>query len=138
MSWLSHILMGEARISDLVALARVDAPLTKHEDARRLYKVLCNYVRHLGHVLGDEDGRCANWEGATRTVAHKLTQEDMSENIGGVGRARWRAYVWCVVKALFVWQAYCQRARDLMYKRVEQMGGEAESTEEGVWAYRMS
>ncbi|EFQ89465.1 hypothetical protein PTT_14245 [Pyrenophora teres f. teres 0-1] len=90
---------------------RDDAPLAKHEHVLELYGVLCRHIENLKAVYCDVSGLCGNWEGPARAVMYKVANEDMPEADGGVGRARWMAYVWCVIKAVFVWQAYCYRVQ---------------------------
>jgi len=93
---------------------RTDAPLAGHEHAFALYKILCERIKDLEAVMGDDVGRCSNWEGPARTLMYKVVHEYMPEADGGVGGARWRAYISCVIKVLFVWQAYCERAHMLI------------------------
>ncbi|KAF1830089.1 hypothetical protein BDW02DRAFT_116889 [Decorospora gaudefroyi] len=96
---------------DLGFFQRPDAPLVKHSDAQKLYEVLCIRIRDIEDV----HDRCANWEGLARTLLYKLGNEVMPRANGGVDSAKWWAYVWCVVKALLVWQAYCERAHTLSF-----------------------
>jgi hypothetical protein len=103
---------------ELKSLTRRDAPLASHPDAIRMYEYICLVIADLKDVIGDRHGRCPNWEGPARTIMYKLVNEGMPEATGGVGQRGWWAYVLCVVKALFVWQAYCERARRLMQRRV--------------------
>jgi hypothetical protein len=119
---------------NLNSLARRDAPLAQHADSTRMHEVLC---RGIKHVEGDGYERCSNWEGAARMFLYKLVKEEMPEAHGGVDQRRWWAYVWCVVKALVVWQAFCERAQMLMARRGEAGEVDVELAAQDVRAYRI-
>jgi hypothetical protein len=96
---------------DLKFLQRADAPLARHPDSHKLYEFLCSQLEILQDVAGDRRGMCRNWEGPARDLLFGLVREEMPNADGSVGKTKWWNYVWCVVKALCVWQAYCERAR---------------------------
>ena len=132
-----QLVTAEPRFNDLRSLGRPDAPLAKHTDAFEMYRLVCDRIRDLEGTVGDGCGRCANWEALARALMYKIVQEKMPQANGGVGRMRWRHYVWCVIKAVFVWQAYCERARRLMCLRTQQVRVDTTRTEEGVRTYQV-
>jgi hypothetical protein len=123
----------QPRFDDLMSLARSDAPLAKHEDALEMYQLLCDHIKDVEDNMSDECGQC----GPARGLMYKVLQEEMPGADGGVDQRRWWAYVECVIKAVFVWQAYCDRARRLMLQRIGQMNISTAGAEEGVQAYRI-
>ncbi|KAG9191058.1 holliday junction resolvase YEN1 [Alternaria panax] len=125
----------EPRFDDLKSLARFDTPLAKHEDALKLYRLLYDGIEDLKSSIGDEHGRCSDWKGPARMLMYNSVQEKMPGGNGGVSQRRWWAYVECVIKAVFVWQAYCYRVRTLVFQRIGQMNIAAAGVEEGVQAY---
>jgi hypothetical protein len=126
------------RQKNLDFFLRHDAPLVQHQDVRSLYALLCHRIKDLEDVVGDRRGRCATWEGSARMLLYKIVHEEMPDADGGVGKRRWWAYVWCVVKGLLVWQAYCERVRKLVVRQTRQASVDVDGTEEGVWTYSIA
>jgi hypothetical protein len=91
-------------------LARPDVPLAKHADAIAMYAVLCNNFCWLEYV--DEVAGLQDWDETVKTLVNTV-KDDMPDATGGLEKAKWWAYVECVVKAVVVWQAYCERVREL-------------------------
>jgi hypothetical protein len=102
---------------NLEFLQRADAPLARHPDSHKLYEFLCSQLEILQDVAADRHGICRNWEGPARDLLFGLVREEMPNAECGVGETKWWNYVWCVVKALCVWQAYCERARKALCRR---------------------
>jgi hypothetical protein len=132
-----QLVTAEPRFNDLNSLARFDAPLAKHKDAFELYRLKCDRIQDLEGAVGDNCGRCTNWEGPALALMYRIVQENMPEANGGVSQKRWWMYVWCVIKAVFVWQAYCERARRLMFRRTQHVAISPAGAEDGVLAYRL-
>ena len=93
---------------------RFDAPLAKHADARTLYKLLCRNIESRKDPVGNDGSKCLNWEEQAKILFRIVVEENMADSDGGVGKSRWEAFVWCVIKALLVWQAYCERIQELI------------------------
>jgi hypothetical protein len=102
---------------DLKSLQCDDAPLTQHPDAQALYNLLCTRIADLEEVVANP---CSNWEGAAKDQLLGMVREEMPEADGGISSEKWWVYVWCVVKALCVWQAYVRKTRDLFFTWIEQ------------------
>jgi hypothetical protein len=132
-----QLVTAQPRFNDLKSLARPDAPLAKHKDAFEMYQLMCDRIRDLEGTVGDGYSRCTNWEGLARALLYRIVQEKMPHAEGGVGQIRWRCYVWCVIKAVFVWQAYCERARRLMCLRRQQVSIDTAREDEGVRTYHI-
>ncbi|RMZ71195.1 hypothetical protein GMOD_00005715 [Pyrenophora seminiperda CCB06] len=103
---------GWPRENDLDYFQTIDGPLAVHEHAIEFYGLLYGRIQAMEAEMGGR--RLANWEGSALTMLYKFVHEYMPNADGGVGAARWRAYMWCVIKVLFVWQAYCERAHTLI------------------------
>ena len=102
---------------DLNSFSRADAPLAQHPDAHKLYSLLCKHVEALERTMGDAYGRCQNWEGPAKMLTYKVINEGMPSADGGIGQEKWWAYIQCVIKALLVWQAYCEHDQMLWAER---------------------
>jgi hypothetical protein len=107
---------------DLKFLQCADAPHARHLDAHELYDLLCPRIAGLEDVVGNHTGSWSIWEGAARDLLLGMVRVEMPDADGGVGQAKWWAYVWCVVKALCVWQTYCGCAQRLVSEWVERVG----------------
>jgi hypothetical protein len=120
----------DADIRSLEQYYRSDAPLVEHPDARQLYVLLCELIEGRHHRFADAGDRLyADWHTQTKEVVETV-REKMPDASGGIGRERWWAYVHCVVKALLVWQANCQRIAVLV-DPVEDLEPEPEPEPEG-------
>jgi hypothetical protein len=64
--------------------------------------------------------------------------EEMPDENGGVGEKKWWSYVWCVIKGLTVWQAYCERVRKLSASQMRQVSVDEVRAAQGVRADRMA
>jgi hypothetical protein len=53
---------------DLKQLPRNDAPIARHPDADELYELLCMRIDDLELLMGDNMGRCKDWEGPARML----------------------------------------------------------------------
>ncbi|EUC46286.1 hypothetical protein COCMIDRAFT_93277 [Bipolaris oryzae ATCC 44560] len=108
-------------IRTLEALARDDAPIAYHEDAFRLHEGLCDIINDPQGITFDNDGTCQSWGKAVLAVMTTLIEEKtLVGTDGGVSQRKWWMYVWCVIKALMVWQAYAARLRVVWRLRHEQ------------------
>jgi hypothetical protein len=47
----------------------------------------------------------------------------------------WWAYVWCVIKGVMVWQAYCERVKKLATRERTPVGVNGGRAAQGVRAY---
>jgi hypothetical protein len=103
---------------NLKFLLSADAPLARHPDSHKLYDFICSQFENpqCGHYW-----LCGNWEVPARDP-FGLVRDEMPNDEGDVSQKRWWAYVWCVVKVLCVWQAYCERARKALYGRTYHLG----------------
>jgi hypothetical protein len=104
---------------NLEVLQRADAPFVVHPDPHELYEFLCSRIEDLEGIAGDALGRCGHWESLARDRHFGLVREELADADGGVNETKWWAYVRCVIKALCVWQAYCERARKLLARRTD-------------------
>jgi hypothetical protein len=102
-------IQDDADIRSLEQYYRSDAPLVEHPDARQLYVWFCKLIEERHHRFADARERLyADWHTQAKEVVETV-REKMPDASGGIGRERWWAYVHCVVKALLIWQANCQR-----------------------------
>ena len=101
-------------IAYLNFLSRSDAPLARHPDTHLMYRMLCICIEGRDSVMGVMSGKCSSWEGLAQTLFCRSVDRGMLASDGGVGKQRWRAFVWCVVKGLIVWQGYCEQIQELI------------------------
>ncbi|XP_014556246.1 hypothetical protein COCVIDRAFT_100229 [Bipolaris victoriae FI3] len=110
---------GLPEIRTLEALAHDDAPITYHKDAFRLYEGLRDIINNPRGIAFDNE-TCQSWGKAVLAVMTTLTEEKtLVGTSGGVSQRKWWMYVWCVIKALMVWQAYAERLRVVWRLREE-------------------
>ncbi|KAF5846477.1 hypothetical protein GGP41_003852 [Bipolaris sorokiniana] len=115
------IINGLPVIRTLDATVRDDAPIAYHEDAFRLYEGLRDIINNPRGIAFDNDGSCQSWGKAVLAVISTLMEEKtLAGTSGGVSQKKWWMYVWCVIKALMVWQAYAARLRVVWRLRHEQ------------------
>lgn len=114
--------------------SRAYAPLTKHPDAHRIYNLRCNHVQYIGDAFDQRGWRCRDWQ-VPCNMLYMMVRHEMPGLDGGVGKEKWWAYVRCVIKALSVWQAYCEHVKELSARQLECVQVDSVRAEEGVMAY---
>ena len=97
---------------DLEFHARADAPLAQHPDAYELHEFLRMHMPHLQNSMADKSGVSPDWTKITRNVL-SLVKQKMPDLDGDISNHAWDAYIYCVLHALFIWQAYCLRIQVL-------------------------
>jgi hypothetical protein len=127
---------SRAGTDELKYLLRPDAPLAKHSDALKMYKILCDRITALEGNVHDMGGQCYNWSIPSMWL-YKPIKKDMAEADGGIGMQKWWNYVQCVIKALLVWQGYCERVEQLSSAWNQQVFVDETRAGEGVVAFRI-
>lgn len=94
-----------------------DAPLARHLDAQTLFEFLRNRIEDLEKKFEANFGCLSDWKGWVDKLC-LMVREEMPDADGGVKKEEWQAYVRCVVKALLVWQAYCEHVQKLTRQQV--------------------
>jgi hypothetical protein len=105
---------------DLESLPHGEAPIAQHPDAHELNKLLRERIDDLERLMGDQSGICKDWEGPAEML-FGLVKEQMPKANEGVQEKKWWAYVWCVIKGVMVWQAYCERVKKLSGRQMTQV-----------------
>ncbi|KAF3053788.1 hypothetical protein E8E11_007057 [Didymella keratinophila] len=93
-------------------LARADAPLARHPDAHDLHEFLCYRIAHFMSMRPNEQRRMLDSD-ETTWVMFYMASSEMPELTGDVARTIWDEYVYCILHALIVWEAYCTRVQIL-------------------------